>query len=246
MPLAQLFSVPSTRAAGGVGGGLHQRVAGGRAADGKRRVGGEAARVLRRPHHLPAAVPAARPRSPTRRARPAPCAPSRRVQVFMPPACSRPSSVYSWFITSRPRRLPSSGVEVHAVVVHAHLHRLLGGAVGCVGRQAGMLAGDAHRLAPGREHGGRVALGHDHGVGRWTAAMPLKPSRGAGAGRGGRPAQPASGAKHAAAASARGRRAARCGAPGRRRRGCWGWRSGCCLPSCRSPWPCSRLGDAWR
>ncbi len=31
------------------------------------------------------------------------------LQVAMPSLCSRPSSVYSWFITSRPRREPSSG-----------------------------------------------------------------------------------------------------------------------------------------
>ena len=31
------------------------------------------------------------------------------LQVRVPSVCSRPSSTYSWFITSSPRRLPSSG-----------------------------------------------------------------------------------------------------------------------------------------
>ena len=49
-----------------------------------------------------------------------------RVQVFMPSACSRPSSAYSWFITSRPARRAFQREEVDAVVVHAELGFLLG------------------------------------------------------------------------------------------------------------------------
>ncbi len=116
------------------------------------------------------------------------------VHGCMPPACSRPSSVYSWFVTSRPRRLPSSGEKCMPSWCMPSLHRLLGGAVGRVGRPRRHVAGDAHRLAPGCQHAGRVARGHDHGVGH-GGGMPLKPSRRRGAGRAGRPTQPASGAK---------------------------------------------------
>jgi hypothetical protein len=51
-------------------------------------------------------------------------------------------------------------VELQPVVVHAHLHGLLGGAVAGVGLKAGMAPGDAHRLAPGRQRRGDIALGH--------------------------------------------------------------------------------------
>ena len=167
------------QAARRVGRGLHQRVAGGRAADRERRGGGEAARVARRPHHLPAAaVVQLAPRSPTRRARPAPSSPSRRVQVFMPSGCSRPSSVYSWFITSRPRRAAVERVVVQAVVVHAHLHRLLGGAVARRRRcKAGIVAGDADRLAPGARTRAPHSLRARRSASLASAVTALKPSQ---------------------------------------------------------------------
>jgi UDP:flavonoid glycosyltransferase YjiC (YdhE family) len=71
----------------------------------------------------------------------------------MPSGCSRPSSVYSWFITSRPRCCCRAvqREEVDAVVVHAHLHRLLGGAVAGIGVGRPACCRHADRLAPGRE-----------------------------------------------------------------------------------------------
>ena len=83
----------------------------------------------------------------------------------MPSACSRPSSVYSWFIASRPRARAVERIEVHAVVVHAHLHGLVGGAVGAVSAPRRHVARHADRFAPGGDDLGDVALGHDQRVG---------------------------------------------------------------------------------
>ncbi len=93
-----------------IGGGAQQPMARRRPAHPARRAGGDAARMRRRPDHLPAArADRPRPRSPRCRARPAIWPPSRPTSWPMPSGCSRPSSAYSWFITSRPRREPSSG-----------------------------------------------------------------------------------------------------------------------------------------
>jgi hypothetical protein len=72
-------------------------------------------------------------------------------------------------------------VELQAVVVHAHLQRLLGGAVRRIGSPGRHGPRDAHRFAPGRQHLGRVALGHDHGVGLGSRnALEAQPRRGGG------------------------------------------------------------------
>jgi hypothetical protein len=60
---------------------------------------------------------------------------------------------------------PVEREEAHAVVVHAHLHGLVGGAVAAVEPEGGQLAGHADRLTPGLQHLRRVALGHRHAIG---------------------------------------------------------------------------------
>ena len=107
MPLAQLLSVPSTRRPGG---SAAVRSSAWPAAGPPIAIGVEA--VMRRAHGDGRTICQ---RSPLRSTSitETPCAACdlrtlSALQVFMPSGCSRPSSVYSWFITSRPRSVPSS------------------------------------------------------------------------------------------------------------------------------------------
>ena len=56
------------------------------------------------------------------------------------------------------------GIQVQAIVVHAHLHRLVGGAVAAVSFKGGNIAWHANGLAPRSKCGGYVALGHGDAV----------------------------------------------------------------------------------
>ncbi len=109
MPLAQLFSVPSTVRPSG---SAAVRISGWPAAGPPIANGVDA--VNRRAYRL-GRTGSQRP-SPRRATSTTdtPCAACAlrtfaAFQVFSPSGCSRPSSTYSWFITSSPRALPSSG-----------------------------------------------------------------------------------------------------------------------------------------
>ena len=57
------------------------------------------------------------------------------------------------------------GVELHAIVMHAHLGFLVLRGVGRIETEAGRAIGQAHRIAPGRQDLRGVARGHDQAVG---------------------------------------------------------------------------------
>ena len=148
----------------GVGGGLHQRVAGGRAADGEGRGGRETARVGRRPQHLP--PPAFEPDLHHRHA----VGGLRLAHLLGGPglhAVAVQQAVVGVLVVhdeQAVRAAAGDGVVVDAVVVHAHLHRLVGRAVAGIHAPGRHVAGHADRFAPGHEGHGLVALGHDHRV----------------------------------------------------------------------------------
>ena len=153
-------------AAFGVGRGFHHRVAGARPADGKRRIAGAAARVARRPHHLPGAA--------------------LHLDLEHREAVRGLRFLH---LLSRPRHEPAfvqqavvgvlvvhrqqaariaiaiERIEVDAVVVHAHLRRLLGARMRCIAAPGRHVAGNAYRLAPGGEGRRDITLGHHQRVG---------------------------------------------------------------------------------
>ena len=157
-------------AAGRVGGGAHQRVAGRRAAHREGRIGGEAARVNRRPHHRPAGLAGLAGSG-------APFHLDHRdtmrglclANLLGAPgleAVAVQQAVVGVFVVHCQQPTPRAveGVVMNAVVVHAHLHRLVGRAVAAVAAPGRHVAGDADRLAPGGDRHGHVAFGNDERV----------------------------------------------------------------------------------
>ena len=164
MPLAQLFSVPSTVRPAGSAAVRIKGMAGGRALHRKRRIGGEAAGVGAGPHHLPAArgIPLGFDHRHAVRG-------LRLLHLLGAPglhAVGVQQAVVGVFVVHHQQAAPAAveRVEVDAVMVHAHLQRLVGGAVGGVGPPGRHLAGHAHRLAPGREGLGHIAFRHHQGI----------------------------------------------------------------------------------
>ena len=238
MPLAQLFSVPSTVRPAGSAAVFISAWPGGRAAEREGRVGGEAPRIARRAHHLPAAALELHldHRHAMRRLRLA-----HLLGIPGLHAVGVQQAVVGVLVVHDQQAMRAAAVDrvvMHAVVVHAHLHRLVGGAVAGVGLPRRHVSGHTDRLAPGREGHGLVAFGHDHRVlvGAGDAleteqrALRGRPCRGwrsppASARTAPRPARPV-------------RLAATRAAPGRTRCGCPHCCCGSSLPSSRSLWPC--------
>jgi hypothetical protein len=153
---------------GRVGRRLHHRVAGRRPADRERRVRREAPRVARRPHRLPAVAlePHLADRDAVRGLALLHLLGGPRLH-----AAGVQQAVVGVLVVHHEqaaRRAALEREEVDAVVVHAHLHGLLGGGVAGVVLERRHVAGHADRLAPGDEGRGGVPLGHDEAVaGAW-------------------------------------------------------------------------------
>ena len=154
-----------------IGRGAQQRVAGGRPADREWRGGGEAARVAAGPHHLPAGAAAAAGIALQLDLdhRDAVCR-LRLADLLRGPvleAIGVQQAVVDVLMVRRQQAAPRAveRVVVHAVVVHAHLHGLVGGAVAGVWLPRRHRAGDAHRLAPRRDRLGDITFGHHQRVG---------------------------------------------------------------------------------
>jgi hypothetical protein len=143
----------------------HQRMARGGPAHGHRRERREAARKSARPHDLPAAV--LQFDLDDRHA----VGGLRLPHLLGTPrlhAVGVQQAVVGVLMVHREQAMGGAAlerIEVDAVVVHAHLHFLLGRRVGGVGAPGGHVARHADRLAPGRDHARHIALGHDERVG---------------------------------------------------------------------------------
>ena len=154
------------RAALGVGRSFHHGVAGRRPAERKRGAGREAARVGRGPNHVPAGALALDldHRHAVR---------GLRLLHFLGTpvrhAGHMQQAVVDVLVVHREqaaRAAAGQGVVVNAVVVHAHLQRLIGGTAAPVFAPRRHVAGHADRLAPGCDGGRNITLGHHERVGR--------------------------------------------------------------------------------
>ena len=157
--------------AAGVERGAHERVAGGRALQAHRRGGGDAARVAARAQHRPAALGVALHFDDRHAVRGL-----RLGHLFGAPrrrAVGVQQALIGVLVVDHQQaalalRRAFERKEMHAVVVHAGLQRLLGGAVAAVGakcRQPGRQPRRTDGVAPGVDGLGHVTGRHQYGVG---------------------------------------------------------------------------------
>ena len=156
-------------AAGRIGGGAHQRMAGGRTGQRHRRGRGDASRVPRRRHHRPGRALALHLDH-----RHAMCG-DRLGDLLGRPglhAVGMQQAVVDILVVHRQQaacRAVGAAAEreiVDAVVMHAGLQRLLGRGVAGIRAEDGLAGGRADRIAPAVQHRGGVARRHHHLVDR--------------------------------------------------------------------------------
>ena len=140
-------------------------MASGGAGDGHRRGGGDAAGVLRGPHHIPVAIGLTGHLDHRQAMRG-----YRLGRLFSAPglhAVGVQQAIVGVFVV-HDQHTAAAAIDreiPHAVMVHADLCRLLCGSVAGIGLESRHVAGDTDRIAPLADHLRLVAFRDDDGVG---------------------------------------------------------------------------------